>query len=136
MRETSSPGWQKASSVRRMEGGDVFLYNQNNLAGKSYDIWQRPLGAANTAHEVLATAANESEAAFSPDGHWIAYESNTSDGRADIYVKGYPDGPNNVVSPEGGAHLTGGAGSRMSPVGETGHERGRDPAMGRRAARG
>ncbi len=50
---------------------------------------------------VATPGKEESEAAFSPDGRWIAYESDEA-GRFDVYVKGYPDGPRTVVSPEGG----------------------------------
>jgi len=55
-----------------------------------------------SARALVATPGDEeSEAVFSPDGRWIAYESN-EDGRFDVYVKGYPDGPRSLVSPDGG----------------------------------
>jgi dipeptidyl aminopeptidase/acylaminoacyl peptidase len=39
----------------------------------------------------LATPADETSAAFSPDGKWIAYSSDES-GRRDVYVRGFaPD---------------------------------------------
>jgi len=38
----------------------------------------------------VQSAANESQAAFSPDGHWIAYQSNER-GRFEIYVEAFPD---------------------------------------------
>ena len=57
---------------------------------------------SSSAQAVVATPGKEeSEAAFSPDGRWIAYESDEA-GRPDVYVKGYPDGPRTVVSPDGG----------------------------------
>jgi Tol biopolymer transport system component len=38
---------------------------------------------------VVSTPFDEHEAAFSPDGRWIAYQSNQS-GRDEIYVQSYP----------------------------------------------
>jgi serine/threonine-protein kinase len=51
----------------------------------------------------LATPANESNAMFSPDGKWIAYQSNES-GRIDVYVRPFP-GPGGrwQISTEGGS---------------------------------
>jgi Tol biopolymer transport system component len=39
---------------------------------------------------VAQTAANELHGRFSPDGRWVAYESNES-GRSEIYVQSFPD---------------------------------------------
>jgi serine/threonine-protein kinase len=49
----------------------------------------------------LDSAAAEYSPRFSPDGHWLAYVSNES-GRAQVYVRGYPQGPRVVVSIGGG----------------------------------
>jgi Tol biopolymer transport system component len=39
----------------------------------------------------LATAANETWGQFSPDGRWVAYQSNET-GRFKIYVRSFPAG--------------------------------------------
>jgi eukaryotic-like serine/threonine-protein kinase len=39
----------------------------------------------------LKTFANETAPAFSPDGKWLAYESNGS-GRNEVYITPFPDG--------------------------------------------
>lgn len=50
---------------------------------------------------MLATEFNESGAMFSPDGKWIAYESDES-GRAEVYVRAFPGpGDRRQVSREG-----------------------------------
>jgi len=51
---------------------------------------------------VATTAANENDAAFSPDGKWSAYVSDES-GRQEVYVQPFP-GPGNrvLVSSQGG----------------------------------
>jgi serine/threonine-protein kinase len=54
--------------------------------------------------EILATPAQEHQAMFSPDGHWLAYGSNAS-GQQEIYVRPYPivQGTERRVSEGGGA---------------------------------
>jgi eukaryotic-like serine/threonine-protein kinase len=52
---------------------------------------------------VLQTAANEGTGQFSPDGRWIAYQSDES-GVAEIYVRAFPTlGRRLQVSVRGGA---------------------------------
>ncbi len=99
IRQTNSPNWQKATSVGPGSPGDVFLFNE--MVSGSIDIRQQRLGSPETARSIIETPADELEGAFSPDGHWIAYESNAS-GHYEVYVKGYPDGPRRVVSINGG----------------------------------
>lgn len=40
---------------------------------------------------LIATTADEDHAVFSPDGRWVAYQSNES-GRDEVYVQSYPQG--------------------------------------------
>src|SRR5262249_11970123 len=48
------------------------------------------------------TSSNDGAAMFSPDGHWLAYESNEP-GRHEIYVRPFPrPGGKGQVSTEGG----------------------------------
>jgi dipeptidyl aminopeptidase/acylaminoacyl peptidase len=51
------------------------------------DIWVLPVtpGVPSKPYRWLATPFREAHAKFSPDGHWVAYESNES-GRFEIYV--------------------------------------------------
>jgi Tol biopolymer transport system component len=51
---------------------------------------------------LLSSRASESEPAFSPDGRWIAYQSDES-GRLEVYVRPYPGpGPRWPISTDGG----------------------------------
>jgi hypothetical protein len=51
---------------------------------------------------VVATEFNESNAQFSPDGKWIAYQSNES-GRSEVYLQPFPGpGARMRVSTDGG----------------------------------
>jgi serine/threonine protein kinase len=70
------------------------------------DIWilPDPLGApgASKPYPFLRTEFNEQDPQFSPDGHWIAYESNES-GRYEVYVVPFPGpGGKRQVSTAGG----------------------------------
>ena len=70
------------------------------------DIWilPDPLGAPGTSkpYPFLRTEFNEQAPQFSPDGHWIAYQSNES-GRYEVYVALFPGpGGKRQVSPAEG----------------------------------
>ena len=58
------------------------------------DIWMlpEPLGKAGTSKPVpfIATAFNEEFPRFSPDGKWVAYQSDES-GRNEIYIASFPN---------------------------------------------
>jgi len=52
------------------------------------DIWVLPMSGAGKPFPFLQTPFNESDAQFSPDGHWIAYVSDNS-GREEVYVRAF-----------------------------------------------
>jgi serine/threonine-protein kinase len=54
-----------------------------------FDLWILPLAGDRKPRPFLTTPFNESWAQFSPDGHWLAYESDESGG-GQIYVQAYP----------------------------------------------
>ncbi len=54
-----------------------------------WDIWTLQLDGDRTPELFLRTDANENGPAFSPDGRWIAYESDES-GQNEIYVRPFP----------------------------------------------
>ena len=67
--------------------------------GTDHDIWI--VGEdGKSPHAFLSTPAAEYNPMFSPDGKWLAYVSDKS-GRAEIYVKAYPDGDEIPVSTGG-----------------------------------
>jgi len=64
------------------------------------DLWILPLGKS--PRPFLATPARENAPAFSPNGKWIAYQSDAS-GRAEIYVQPFPGpGTRHIISVNGG----------------------------------
>src|SRR4030095_6766888 len=84
------------------DDGRFLLYSvQSRTTGK--DCWVRPLCGDRTPIPVAQPPATESRARFSPDGRWVAYESNES-GRHEIYVQTFPDPVRRTqVSTAGGA---------------------------------
>ncbi|MFI5165494.1 MAG: protein kinase [Thermoanaerobaculales bacterium] len=53
------------------------------------DIWILPLFGDRKPYSFLATPFNEGNAVFSPDGRWLAYQSNES-GKTEIYITPFP----------------------------------------------
>jgi eukaryotic-like serine/threonine-protein kinase len=67
-----------------------------------WDIWVLKLDGDRKPRPFLQTASNEGGATFSPDGRWLAYQSDES-GRNEIYVGSFPvAGRKWPISTEGG----------------------------------
>ena len=68
-----------------------------------YDLWILPVSGDKKPFPILKTLFDERDGQFSPDGKWIAYQSNES-GRFEIYVQPFP-GPGGKfqISSNGGA---------------------------------
>ena len=72
------------------------------LYGNGDDIMTLPLIGERKPEVYLQTRYSESSASFSPDGRWVAYESDES-GRREIYLQGFPERRGKwMVSAEGG----------------------------------
>ena len=69
----------------------------------SLDLWVLPMVGDRTPSVFLKTPFREGYGAFSPDGRWVAYESNES-GRNEIYVRPFvpPARDGNAPAPAGG----------------------------------
>ena len=82
--------------------GRTVLFTSRDPTG-GFDIWALPLDGK--PFPVVQTAFDEQAAQFSPDGHWIAYQSNES-GAAEIYVRPFPGpGERFAVSISGGTQV-------------------------------
>jgi len=84
--------------------GQYLLYRSSNPK-TGWDIWALPLTGDKKPFPVVRTNFEERDAQFSPDGKWIAYQSNES-GRFEIYVQPFP-GPavRLPISTSGGAQV-------------------------------
>jgi len=68
--------------------GRFLLYGRDDIKTLG-DIWALPLTGDRKPFPVAQTKAHESGGVFSPDGRWMAYESDES-GRSEIYVRSFP----------------------------------------------
>jgi Tol biopolymer transport system component len=72
---------------------------------RGFDVWALPLVGDRTPFAVVQTEFNEGLAQFSPDGRWIAYQSDRT-GRPEIYLRPFPGpGADVRVSVDGGAQV-------------------------------
>ena len=81
----------------------VFTQRLGSATSVNRDIWALTLGdPVPAARPFLVSAADEASAEISPDGRYLAYESNQS-GRAEVYVQPFPgSGRRELVSIDGG----------------------------------
>jgi len=95
--------------------GRYILY-RNFSATTGYDVWALPVDAQGKKNgepiNVVNTPADERDAQFSPDGNWVAYQSNES-GVFEIYVQPFPGGGAKYQVSKGG-----GAQARWNPSGK------------------
>jgi hypothetical protein len=82
--------------------GKTIIFNVGlNRNTPASDIWTYSV-TEKTAKPWLATPFNEATGKLSPDGRWIAYQSNES-GRSEIYVRAFPDSDEKyLISNNGG----------------------------------
>jgi eukaryotic-like serine/threonine-protein kinase len=72
--------------------GRYIIYTALDPEGKTkYDIWALPLFGDRKPISIARTQFTEAIGMFSPNGHWVAYESNES-GSFEIYISPFPEG--------------------------------------------
>jgi serine/threonine protein kinase/Tol biopolymer transport system component len=72
----------------------------------SWDLWTRPLGEGGKPALYLAGPGQELDARLSPDGRWLAYDSDES-GQIEVYVQSFPVSGRKVrISVDGGTNPT------------------------------
>jgi serine/threonine protein kinase/Tol biopolymer transport system component len=86
------------------DGRFVLFHIGNANSPTGNDLWVLPLFGDRKAAPILQAPFNQSEARLSPDGRWVAYQSNES-GRFEVYVM--PFGAATAVE-SGGTNNTGG----------------------------
>jgi len=84
--------------------GKFLLYDVLDTK-QGFDVWALPLEGDRKPFPVVNTEFNEGLSQFSPDGHWIAYQSDRT-GRTEIYLRPFPGAGGDVrVSVDGGAQV-------------------------------
>ena len=81
---SSDPDHHRAAGYRRSDRTSGFQARQY-----SCPLWTQPLTGDRKPSPWLNTPFTETQGQFSPDGHWVAYQSNES-GRFEIYVQPFP----------------------------------------------
>ncbi len=66
--------------------GRFLLYRHTDPQTGGADLWVEPMIGAHTPSVFLKTPFDAGDGVFSPDGRWVAYQSNES-GRFEIYVR-------------------------------------------------
>ena len=85
------------------DGG--FLLFEELVPKRGFDLWALSLKGDRQPFAVVDTEFSEGLAQFSPDGKWIAYQSNKT-GQNEIYLRPFPGpGADVGVSTEGGAQV-------------------------------
>jgi serine/threonine protein kinase/Tol biopolymer transport system component len=92
--------------------GNVLLFDQVDRQKGSIEIWGLRLGSDSEPFPVVHTTFKDQAGQFSPDGTWIAYQSDR-DGRSEIYVQPF-SGPGASVLVSSG----GGTQARWNPNGK------------------
>jgi serine/threonine protein kinase len=82
-----------------------FILFRSSGRDTGYDLWALPMNAdaAGTPLLVAGGVFDERDGQFSPDGRWIAYQSNESD-RTEVYIRRFPTADRPLrISSDGGA---------------------------------
>ena len=82
-----------------------FLLYEVLSTKRGMDLWALPMDGTRKAFAVVQTDFNEGLGQFSPDGKWVAYQSDRT-GRAEVYLRPFPGpGADVPVSVDGGAQV-------------------------------
>ena len=85
--------------------GRFILYTRFNESPSTTDVWALPMEGERKPLPVGTTTYNERDAQFSPDGKWVAYESDEA-GSPEIYLQPFPGpGAKQRVSVAGGTQV-------------------------------
>ncbi len=83
------------------DGRVIVFWGQTTASG--YDIWLLPLDGDRKPISYLREPGEQQAGKVSPDGHWLAYQSNET-GQNEVYVQSFPQPGHKVrVSLDGGA---------------------------------
>jgi eukaryotic-like serine/threonine-protein kinase len=101
----ATPRGTSASAASDWSRDGKYLLFDTTESKPNFDIWALAMTGDRKPFPVVQTTFQEKGAQFSPDGKWIAYESNET-GRFEIYLRPFPNGGRAVpVSASGGAQV-------------------------------
>jgi eukaryotic-like serine/threonine-protein kinase len=84
-------------------GNHILIFNAFNK-DKNSDLWTQSLTGDRTRQVFLSTRHSEANGTFSPDGRWVAYQTDES-GRYEVVVRPFPNkDPPRTISVDGGMY--------------------------------
>ena len=90
-------------TVASWSRGDVLIFNAYDQSADS-DLWTLSMSGDRTPKVFLSSKHSEMNGTFSPDGRWVAYQSNASN-RYEVIVRPYPNkDPAQTISHDGGKY--------------------------------
>ena len=96
---------QRPAIMLDLSRNDRFVLFRTIDPQMGWDIWAKTQGDDKPPFSVAQTSFDERTGQFSPDGRWVAYESNES-GRFEVYVQSFPTpGAKLLVSTSGGSQM-------------------------------
>jgi dipeptidyl aminopeptidase/acylaminoacyl peptidase len=99
---TGSPRYIAVGREPSLSADGKYLAYHVQAGTTQEDLWYLDLASAGEPLQFLSTAARETRARISPNGNYVAYESDES-GNFDIYIKRFPGGEGKwQVSTSGG----------------------------------
>jgi eukaryotic-like serine/threonine-protein kinase len=82
--------------------GEHLLFRSPDSSTK-FDLWAVPTQGERKPFPVLNSRFNEPAGSFSPDGRWLAFQSDETGGRYEVYVQPFPNAGERVrISTDGG----------------------------------
>ena len=92
----------KDFTVASWSRADVLIFNAYDRSDS--DLWTLSISGDRTPKVFLGSKHSEMNGSFSPDGRWVAYQSNAS-GRYEVVVRPYPNkDPAQTISRDGGKY--------------------------------
>ena len=98
------PTQNPAYSMDWSPDGRFWMYEETSSETQA-DLWIAPAAGDRKPVPYLKTPFSEIDGQFSPDGKWVAYSSNESGGRYEIYVRAFPAGTAKFPVSNGGGTL-------------------------------
>lgn len=89
----------KVATDASADGRFLLYYSVDPRTGR--DLWVKPLSEDGAPWAFLQTPNDERYGAFSPDGRWVAYQSNES-GRMEIYLRPFAGRPESGAGTDAG----------------------------------
>ena len=85
--------------------GGLLLYRSLDLRRGTHDIWVAAADKSTPPRPIISGPADERDGQFSPDGRWIAFQSDES-GQSEIYIQRFPGpGGKEPISTRGGTQV-------------------------------